>query len=523
MSTESNSRDLRVGVDVGGTNTDAVVIDAAGDVLAAVKVVTTPEPIDGIRAALDEVLVGLEHSRISKAMLGTTHSANAIIQRRGLDRVAVLRLAAPSSLGIPPGAAWPDDIRSGVIGTTAIIEGGHEYNGKEIASLDTEAVKLLAAEAIRTECRSIAVAGAFSPATTEHEIRAREILAAELGADFPVSLSYEIGSLGLLERENATILNAALLSVATGVVSGFEGALAQRHLDVDAYLTQNDGTLMMATEAGQYPVLTLGSGPTNSMRGACALAGVDDGIVIDVGGTSADVGILVGGFPRQSSAAVEVGGVRTNFRMPDLISMGLGGGTIVRNAGADLRIGPDSVGYGVATDAICVGGDVLTLSDISLAAGRMTGFGDPVRVRTLDTGVVSDALAWVDEQISVVSDRMKSTRAALPLLAVGGGAHLVPDEIPGVSEVIRPKHQSVANAYGAGIAEASGSIDRVYSYDTTSREECLDDARKLATDAAVRAGSDPDRVRITTVTEVPMTYVPGGGCRVMVKAAGPLA
>ena len=133
------------------------------------------------------------------------------------------------------------------------------------------------------------------------------------------------------------------------------------------------------------------------------------------------------------------------------------------------------------------------------------------------------AIAWVDEQIAVVSDRMKSTRAALPLLAVGGGAHLVPDEIPGVSEVIRPRHQSVANAYGAGIAEASGSVDRVYSYDASSREDCLDDARQLATDAAVRAGADPDRVRITTVTEVPMTYVPGGGCRVMVKAAGPLA
>ena len=519
----SDSRDLRVGVDVGGTNTDAVVIDGAGEALAAVKVVTTPEPSDGIRAALDEVLVGLDHSRISKAMLGTTHSANAIIQRRGLDRVAVLRLAAPSSLGVRPGAAWPDDIRSLVIGTAAIIEGGHEYNGTEIAPLDTEAVRRLAADAVRSGCRSVAVAGAFSPAESEHELRSRDILHAELGADFPVSLSHEIGALGLLERENATILNAALLSVATGVISGFEEALAERHLDVEAYLTQNDGTLMRADEASRYPVLTLGSGPTNSMRGACALAGVNDAIVIDVGGTSADAGILVGGFPRQSSAAVEVGGVRTNFRMPDLISMGLGGGTIVRNAGADLRIGPDSVGYAVATEAICVGGEVLTLSDVSLAAGRMTGFGDPDRVWRLDAGIVRDALKWVDEQISIMSDRMKSTRASLPLLAVGGGAHLIPDVIPGVSEVIRPTHQAVANAYGAGIAEASGSVDRVYSYDASSREECLADARELAWSAAVRAGADPDGVRITTVTEVPMTYVPGGGCRVMVKAAGPLA
>ena len=523
MSSEANQRDLRVGVDVGGTNTDAVVIDAVGEVLAAVKVATTPEPIHGIRAALDEVLVDLDHARISKAMLGTTHSANAIIQRRDLDRVAVLRLAAPSSLGLRPGAAWPEDIHTEVVGATSIIEGGHEYNGQEIAPLDTEAVRRLAAEAIRDECCSVAVAGAFSPASSEHELRARDVLLAELGADFPVSLSHEIGSLGLLERENATILNAALLSVATSVISGFEEALAERHLEVDAYLTQNDGTLMMAAEASRYPVLTLGSGPTNSMRGACALARVNDAIVIDVGGTSADAGILVGGFPRQSSAAVEVGGVRTNFRMPDLISMGLGGGTIVRNAGAELRIGPDSVGYAVATEAICVGGEVLTLSDVSLAAGRMTGFGDPALVRGIDARLVRDAIAWVDEQISTMSDRMKSTRAPLPLLAVGGGAHLIPDVIPGVSEVIRPRHESVANAYGAGIAEASGSVDRVYSYEASSREQCLDDARELAANAAVRAGADPDGVRITTVTEVPMTYVPGQGSRVIVKAAGPLA
>ena len=524
----SGERDLRIGVDVGGTNTDAVVIDDTGEVLAAVKVATTPDPIDGIGAALDDALAGIDRAGVSKAMLGTTHPANAIIQRRGLDRVAVLRLAAPSSLGVRPGAAWPDDIREVVIGTAAITEGGNEYNGAEIAALDTDAVRRLAAAAVAANCRSIAVTAAFSPATSEHEIRARDILHAELGADFPVSLSHEIGSLGLLERENATILNAALLSVATSIVSGFEETLAGHDLDIDAYLTQNDGTLMMATEAGRYPVLTLGSGPTNSMRGACALAGVNDAIVIDVGGTSADAGILVDGFPRQSSAAVEVGGVRTNFRMPDLISMGLGGGTIVRNGavggtGNGLRIGPDSVGYAVATDAICVGGGVLTLSDVSLAAGRMTGFGDPDLVRGVDADLVSASLAWVDEQVPVMSDRMKSTRAALPLLAVGGGAHLIPDEIAGVSEVIRPRHQSVANAYGAGIAEASGSVDRVYGYDASSREECLDDARSLAANAAVRAGADADRVRITTVTEVPMTYVPGGGCRVMVKAAGPLA
>ena len=524
---KGHTQELRIGIDVGGTNTDAVVIDTVGAVVSAVKVATTPEPIDGIRESLDRVLSNVDKALVNKAMLGTTHPTNAIIQRQGLDTVGVLRLAAPSSLGVRPGAAWPGDIRAMVIGASAIIEGGNEYTGAEIAPLDTDAVHRFAAAAVAAGCNAIAVSAAFSPATSDHELRARDILAAELGKTFPVSLSHQVGSLGLLERENATILNAALLSVASSVVNGFEEALTAHDLSIDAYLTQNDGTLLTAVEAGRFPVLTLGSGPTNSMRGACALAGVNDAVVIDVGGTSADAGILVDGFPRESTAAVEVGGVRTNFRMPDLISIGLGGGTVVRDAragnGSDLSIGPDSVGYAVATEALCVGGGTLTLSDVSLASGRFAGFGDPALVEHLDDRLVSDALRWVDEQVSIMSDRMKSSRTEIPLLAVGGGAHLIAERVPGTSEVLRPQSYSVANAYGACIAEASGTVDRVYSYDRSSREECLDDARELAANSAVRSGAHPDRIRITTITEVPMTYVPGGGCRVMVKAVGPLA
>ncbi len=95
--------------------------------------------------------------------------------------------------------------------------------------------------------------------------------------------------------------------------------------------------------------------------------------------------------------------------------------------------------------------------------------------------------------------------------------------MPGTSEVIKPHHFAVANAYGAAIAEASGEVDRVYRYDESSREQCLEDAKALAIEAAKRAGSDPARPASRRSWRVPMTYVPGGGCRVQVKAAGPLA
>lgn len=513
---------LRIGIDVGGTNTDAVVVDEAGVVVASTKAATTPDPTDGIRAALAAVIADVDTSAITQAMLGTTHPANAIIQRRDLETVGVLRLAAPSSLAIRPGAAWPDDIHRTVIGPRAIVEGGFEYDGTEIAPLDEDAIRRFAAECAGL-VPNVAVSSAFAPANTEHELRAAEIIECEVGDALRVSLSHQVGSLGLLERENATILNASLFGVARRVVDGFHAALAAHGLDVDSFLTQNDGTLMTAEEAVRLPILTVGSGPTNSMRGACALAGLSDALVIDVGGTSADVGILIDGFPRESSAAVEVGGVRTNFRMPDLISIGLGGGTIVRSTpdGA-VSVGPDSVGYRVVTEALITGGSTLTLSDVSTRAGRLRGFGDATRVADVGQGVVDAALAWVDEQVQLLCERMKASRSTLPLIAVGGGSHLVPDDVPGVDAVVRPAHHAVANAFGAAIAEASGGVDRVYRYEAMGREACLEDAKRLAVEAAVRSGADPSKVRITAVAEVPMTYLPGQGCRVQVKAAGPL-
>lgn len=513
----------RIGIDVGGTNTDGVLVDERDTVIASTKVPTTPDPFDGIGNALGRLLADRDGALVGRAMLGTTHPANAIIQRRALDRVGVLRLAAPSSIGIRCGAAWPKELSDVVIGPTAIVEGGNEYTGAEIAPLDEEAVRQLAHDAVAAGCAAVAISAAFSPASPDHEKQARELVADEVGDALAVSLSHEVGALGLLERENAGILNASLLSVSNAVVSGFQKALSTHGLvDARPFLTQNDGTLMTAEEARKLPVLTLGSGPTNSMRGACALAGLQDALVVDVGGTSADAGILVNGFPRESTEPVEVGGVRTNFRMPDLISIGLGGGTIVRGEGEGLTVGPDSVGYDVTTESLCVGGSTLTLSDVSIAAGRLDGFGDAALLGGLDQATVGRAIGWVDEQVMILTERMKSSRDEVPLIVVGGGAHLVAAAVQGTSEVIRPAHHDVANAYGACIAEASGSIDLVYSYDEEGRDHCLEDAKQKAIEKAIAAGADGAATRISGITEIPMTYVPGGGCRVIVKAVGPV-
>ena len=183
---------------------------------------------------------------------------------------------------------------------------------------------------------AIAITSVFAPVSDEHERKAEEIVRKELG-DVSISLSSQIGSLGLLERENATVLNASLTDVARGVTSAIGGALERHGLRPVTYFAQNDGTLMDLEFAIRFPVLTIGSGPANSIRGAAYLTGRTDAIVVDVGGTSTDVGVLVRGFPRESSFGVEIGGIRTNFRMPDLVTIALGGGTIVTEGAARSR------------------------------------------------------------------------------------------------------------------------------------------------------------------------------------------
>lgn len=129
---------------------------------------------------------------------------------------------------------------------------------------------------------------------------------------------------------------------------------------------------MRSEYALRYPILTIACGPTNSIRGAAHLSGLSNALVVDIGGTTTDIGVLAQGFPRQSSAAVEIGGVRTNFRMPDILSIGIGGGTIVRayGAGETVTVGPDSVGYELLKRGRIFGGDTLTATDVAVKLGR---------------------------------------------------------------------------------------------------------------------------------------------------------
>ena len=513
----------RLGIDVGGTNTDAVVVDEHSNVIVKCKEATTKDVSTGINKAVEHVLKesNVNQSNIVNAMLGTTHATNAIVERKGLSKVGVVRLSAPSGYGIPPFVDWPEDLLNALQYSYKIIKGGYEFNGSLISKANKNEIKKALQELKNSGMESLVVSCVFSPVNDEQEKLVQEVASAELGKDFPVTLSHEIGSLGLIERENAAILNAAIRKLAENAYGSFQNVLKEHNLNADLFITQNDGTLMSIEYAKRYPVLTIASGPTNSLRGAAFLSGLKNAVVVDVGGTTTDIGALSKGFPRESSSAVEMGGVRTNFRMPDLISIGLGGGSLVNVNRDHLSVGPQSVGYNILKKALVFGGNTLTATDIAVAEG-MVKLGDPLRAASVEKEKIIQIRKIINEMIENGIDKMKISSGDISVVVVGGGSILIPEKLEGVKEVIKPRHFEVANAIGATIAQVSGSIDGVFDITQKGRDAVIEEVKAAAKAEAVKAGSDESTVEIVDLEEIPLAYLPSNAVRFKVKAVGTL-
>lgn len=509
---------LRLGIDVGGTNTDAVILRDR-TVLAGVKRATTEDVLTGIAEVLEAVIeeAGVERDQIDVTMLGTTHFTNAVIERRALDPVAAIRLGLPATACLPPMVDWPADLVEQVGGHRYLLHGGYEFDGREIAALDEAELVRIAGEITEKGIKAAAISSVFSPINREMEERARDILQ-EHCPGLPVVLSSEIGRIGLLERESAAIMNASLLSLSDHTVAAFGRALENAGLTCPFYVTQNDGTLMAADMVRRFPVLTFASGPTNSMRGAAFLTGVKDAIVIDIGGTTTDVGALAHGFPRQAATVVDVGGVRTNFRMPDVFSIGLGGGSLVREDAGAVSVGPQSVGYRLTQEALVFGGGTLTATDIAVRAG-MADVGDAAKVQKIEAGLVEKARAEIADMLEKAIERSRISPEPIPVIAVGGGSILAPDKV-GELDVLRPDHFAVANAVGAAIAQISGEVDRIFALENRSREECLRDAEKEASETAIAGGAVAETLTVIEREDVPLAYLPGNATRIHVKVVG---
>ncbi|MCE4598793.1 MAG: hydantoinase/oxoprolinase family protein [Desulfurococcales archaeon] len=516
----------RIGIDVGSTNTDVAIVDEKGRPYYTSKVATTPDVTTGILKALEKAAKesGVSPDDIAAVMYGTTHGLNAIITRRGLYKVGVIRIGLPATTAIEPMLDWPPDLRKAVGNLYVLVEGGFEYTGEEISPLDEDKVRKAAEKFKREGVDSVAIISVFSPVRPDHEYKAAKIVSDVLG-DIPVSLSSSIGSIGLLERENATILNAAIIGVMKRSISAVRNTMDKLNLtSAKLYLAQNDGTIISAEMAEKYPIFTVAAAVSNSVRGAYVLTGLKDAIVVDTGGTTTNIGVLEKGFPRESSSPVVLGGVRTSFMMPDFVSIGVAGGSIVKQEDNKVTVGPESVGYELITKGIAWGGNLITATDVALALGRMR-IDDPrcnpdLAKAKIPRDLAEKAYEYIIRKIEEGIDKVKTKPDPMPVVLVGGGSAMLPRSLQGASVVIRPEGAQSANAIGAATALIGATVEKTYNYEQVDRKNALEDAKSEAKRRAVESGADPGSIEVAFVEEISMPYLPGNIVKVRVKAVG---
>lgn len=212
----------KIGIDIGGTNTDLVLLDADGVIVAFTKTATTPDVNTGIKTALCHVLKESQVSseEIAGIFIGTTQIANAIIQRSNLYKVGVIRIAGQHPESIPSCYGWPEILKNSLYIDTISVDGGYECDGDPITATNSAQIKAAIEALVKKGVESIAVVGAFSSLNPCQELLVREIAQKVTKGTIPLSLSHQIGGTGFIERENSTILNAALKRVMSEAFKG---------------------------------------------------------------------------------------------------------------------------------------------------------------------------------------------------------------------------------------------------------------------------------------------------------------
>lgn len=518
---------LLIGVDVGGTNTDCVAIDPTQltsktkGVLGWNKMVTTSDVSKGIERGITKLLEdckGIDKKDFTSVTIGTTHFINAVIERdqARLDKIAVLRLCGPYTRNASPFSDFPAGLRYILDGYIGFLDGGYHVDSREIQTVkETEVLKHVA-KIKELGLKAVAIVGIFSPMKSKQELYVKQIVEREIPG-IKVSISSEVSGIGFLERENATILNAATLNFADKIINSFLHAMDRLGLGCPLFLTQNDGTVLPVEDARHLPIRTFSSGTTNSMRGASFLSNVQgkSAVVVDIGGTTCDVGLLLpSGFPRQSSSYSIVGGVRMNFSMPQVESIGLGGGSYVRGDETQMTVGPDSAGAQIIDQALVFGGDRITATDVAVARADIIS----EELRVGDPGIVEDRFslgfkdkfnATVKSMLEQVIDRMKTNPEDITVLAVGGGSFIAPDSLDGASEVIKPPYYSVANAIGAAMGKISSEVHviKVLPPGGETKDQVVEELKKRAVEESVEKGALRDSVTTAFISAEPIPYV----------------
>lgn len=330
---------ILMGIDTGGTYTDAVLIDEAADrVLASAKALTSrPDLAIGVAAAIDAVLAeaGVPPEAVAMVSLSTTLATNALVEGQG-GRVALI------FIGFDRAELTRDGLEEALKGDPVIhLTGGHSHAGTEVAPLDLAALET-ALDALGPGISGFAVAGRFATRNPAHEVAARDLIRARMGR--PVTCSHELSSaLGGPKRALTAVLNARLIGMIDGLIGACEGHLTKRGIAARLMVVRGDGALVSAALARERPIETILSGPAASIAGASWLTGEANALVSDIGGTTTDVCLLRDGRPMIDPEGARVGPHRTMVEAVAMRTTGLGGDSevhLIDGLEGGLRLGP---------------------------------------------------------------------------------------------------------------------------------------------------------------------------------------
>ena len=331
-----------VGVDTGGTYTDAAIIETQGHrVVARAKAITTKGDLaigvsEAITRALAQLGAGWRAQDIRLVSVSTTLATNAVVEGHG-SAVGVLLIGFDAAMVARTGIA---NAFAGM--PVEVIAGGHDHNGDALVELDQVALES-ALQRMAPKVDAFAVASTFAVRNAAHEHAARALIVARTGK--PVTLSCELSSaLDAPRRALTAALNARLISRVSTLIEAVNRAMAQLHIDCPLMIVKGDGTLALAESVATRPIETVLSGPAASLVGAQWLSGLDSFILSDMGGTTTDLGVLIDGRPKVSENGAELGGWRTMVRAIDVRTIGLGGDSeVALLGGGRIGIGPQRI------------------------------------------------------------------------------------------------------------------------------------------------------------------------------------
>ena len=316
-----------IGIDTGGTFTDAVVMDAAGDrprLVAKAKALTTRHDLAmGVGEALRAVLAqsGVTPASVELVSLSTTLATNALVEGHG-------RRAALVAIGF----SQRDLSRAGLdraMGSDPVVSiaGGHDSHGRANAEPDLAALDR-GLDALPPDTAAVAIAGVFAVRNADHELAVRERVRARTG--LPVTCSHELSArLNGPRRALTTVLNARLVPLVARLVASVRRALGEAGVAAPLMVVRGDGALVSADFASARPIETILSGPAASLVGARFLTGLDRALVNDIGGTTSDIAFLEEGRPAIDPDGATVGGFRTMVEAVAMRTFGLGGDSAV--------------------------------------------------------------------------------------------------------------------------------------------------------------------------------------------------